>query len=473
MNSSLHFHHRLSMHSLNKGVSCFALFLSLLLFNVQEVKSQTIPINLKVYFRQNVATLEPAYRDNAWRLDDFVTTILNEISDSTYTIQEITITSGASPEGPFDHNIWLSQNRGYALREYLAGELGVSESLFTINALGEDWEGFRRLVQQYKVPNKEKVLNIIDEYLRTPVKNQDLSARCKTAIGNIDGSKTSDYIYENIYPELRNASNSVVCYLRPVVRRDTVVDRVVTVKERDTLYVVMPTTHVKDTVYMVMPMGFDGDLMPEGKPAARAKKVRKEHNYHFAAKTNLLFDLTTALNVELEFPIKNKVSIMLEHNFPWWLPTFGDENYAMELLRTGLEARYWLGDRTNTPILTGWFVGAYSSADYYDFEWKNMGWQGETFLDFGVSGGYSFKIAENWRIETSLALGYFRSNYTEYDHRTDLNLLVYQKDDTFSWIGPTKLKCSISWILPNYPTEKSQARKAAKAKNKNFSRTGK
>ena len=39
----------------------------------------------------------------------------------------------------------------------------------------------------------------------------------------------------------------------------------------------------------------------------------------FAAKTNLLFDAMTVLNVEVEVPIRKHWSIAGEWIFPWWL----------------------------------------------------------------------------------------------------------------------------------------------------------
>ena len=199
---------------------------------------------------------------------------------------------------------------------------------------------------------------------------------------------------------------------------------------------------------------FPANTYPQQEVAVKAPKEKKPRKPIFAVKTNLLFDLATALNVELEFPIKNRFSILLEHTFPWWLPSLVGKDYAIEVLRSGVEFRYWFGNRTKRPLLSGFFLGAYASADYFDVEWQNRGWQGETFMDFGLTCGWSLKIATNWRLELSLGVGYFQSDVTEYDHRQDLRLLMYEKDDTFRWIGPTKLKCSISWLLPNYSKKK-------------------
>ena len=60
----------------------------------------------------------------------------------------------------------------------------------------------------------------------------------------------------------------------------------------------------------------------------------------FALKTNLLFDLLSGLNVEVEVPIGKHFSLAGEWIFPWWL--WEKKQYALEILNGNLELRYWL-----------------------------------------------------------------------------------------------------------------------------------
>ena len=102
----------------------------------------------------------------------------------------------------------------------------------------------------------------------------------------------------------------------------------------------------------------------------------------FALKTNLLFDAITALNVEVEVPIKTHWSIAGEWIFPWWLHTKNKPNKKpsrLEILCGTLEARYWFGNRDERPVLNGWFVGLFSGAGLYDLQWKAKGYECEFF----------------------------------------------------------------------------------------------
>lgn len=430
-----------------------------------EAPSGDLPsVSLKLYFFQDYSTYDSLFMENGRRLDEFVRQYGLTDPDGP----RISVAGSASAEGPYIHNEELSLKRVARICGILEDSYGIPSYRIDREARGIDWDDLLQQVRTASGLSQREKRQVTDIITSVPEHtfgaDGKLTDSRRKRLMDLNGGRTWTWMLDSIFYEQRYG---MVTVSEPAGTAPAL---------RDTVYVREDHYYYyHDTVHQYGPVVYG---TPEGPATSGASgsyrtRTKKVPGYHFAVKTNLLFDLTTALNVELEFPIRNKVSLMLEHNFPWWLPVFGDKHYAMELLRTGIEARYWFGDRKAAPILTGWFVGAYGSADYYDIEWDNRGWQGETFLDFGVSGGYSFRIAENWRIETSLGLGYFRSNYTEYDHRLDVGLLVYQKDDTFTWIGPTKLKCSISWIIPNYPTEKSRTRKAAREQKRIDNRNGK
>ena len=76
-----------------------------------------------------------------------------------------------------------------------------------------------------------------------------------------------------------------------------------------------------------------------------------------AVKSNLLFDLASALNVELEVPMGKRWSVAGEWMFPWWRSNKSD--LTMQLLAGHGEIRYWLGDRAKRDVMTGWHLGLY------------------------------------------------------------------------------------------------------------------
>ncbi len=171
-----------------------------------------------------------------------------------------------------------------------------------------------------------------------------------------------------------------------------------------------------------------------------------------ALKTNLLFDVVTVLNAELEVPIKNNWSIAAEGLFPWWVTK--DNGNALQINAGFLEGRYWFGSkekRAKIPVLTGWFAGVYAGGGLYDLQLKNNGYQGEFFLAAGVSGGWAHTINKSGslRMEYSVGVGYLKTNYRYYEGREDNRYLVWQSDGRYSWLGPTKAKVSLVWLISN------------------------
>lgn len=176
-----------------------------------------------------------------------------------------------------------------------------------------------------------------------------------------------------------------------------------------------------------------------------------------AIKTNLLFDVASILNIEVEVPIGNRWSVAGEWMFSWWL--WDRKQVCFQILSGTVEGRYWLGDRTKLCPLTGWFAGLYTGGGYYDLEWKTKGYQGEFFIAAGLSGGYAHRINKSGtlRMEYSFGIGYMQTKYREYIPVNGGDILAWQKDGRYSWFGPTKAKVSLVWMI-NHKTKKGGAR---------------
>lgn len=166
----------------------------------------------------------------------------------------------------------------------------------------------------------------------------------------------------------------------------------------------------------------------------------------FALKTNLLFDAALMPNIELEVPLAARWSLNGEFMCPWWL--LKDDKYCLEILMGGLEARYWLGNRNLREALTGHFLGFYAGGGKYDLQWDTNGYQGEFFIAAGLSYGYTRRIARNLRLEFNLGIGVLRTRYRHYHARDNYQTLLWQESGTYTWLGPTKMKISLVWLLP-------------------------
>ncbi len=171
-----------------------------------------------------------------------------------------------------------------------------------------------------------------------------------------------------------------------------------------------------------------------------------------AVKTNLLFDVFSAVNLEIEVPIGQRWSVLGECIFPWWI--WEQKQSCLQLVNVNAEGRYWFNRLSGGPVMTGWFAGLYAGGGYYDFEWKNKGYQGEFYMSAGLTGGYAHTLGKdsNFRMEYSVGIGYLNTRYREYSSVWGVDdewHLVLRQSGNYSWVGPTRLKVSLVWML-NY-----------------------
>ena len=172
-------------------------------------------------------------------------------------------------------------------------------------------------------------------------------------------------------------------------------------------------------------------------------------NTAFTVKSNLLFDLATALNVDVEFPIANRYSLMVEDVFPWW--SIGNK-YALQMWEMGAEARFWFKpwEKMSTQKMRGWFAGAYCMSARYDFQFDTaINYQGQ-YWSAGVTGGYVAPLGKKKRLnmEFSLSVGYLEADYQHYQPTDDYLKLIRDPYSvgTVRYFGPTKLKVSL--VIP-------------------------
>ncbi len=93
------------------------------------------------------------------RLEDFLE---NVSADPTAAILEIVITSSTSPDGSYEFNMMLSNDRLEAMYEKVA-VLGVEDSLIVLNNKGIAWGDLRGLLVESKEEYRDTVVSIIDK----------------------------------------------------------------------------------------------------------------------------------------------------------------------------------------------------------------------------------------------------------------------------------------------------------------------
>ena len=407
--------------TIRQGVICCGLLLSLFpgVCAGQETEDSLTGKPVLLHFRIGRSTVDRDYMDNRRTLRH----LDGILSDTTLAarIDSVNILSFASPDGARAFNERLAKQRSTAVKGYLVWKYPhLDQYRIHPRPQGENWKELRLLIAgDNNLPNREGVLRIID-------RNPD-SDHCKALLKRLDGGTPYRYIRRHYLRSLRNASVCMV-WLR-----------------RDSLPPLSGPARP--------PVESRGETHSLPQPACggqEAVRVVTEKKPLFALKTNLLFDAALMPNFEVELPIgkHNRYSLNGELMFPWWL--MGGDKYCLQILMGGLEGRYWLGsrhNRENREVLTGHFLGLYAGGGKYDLQWDRDGYQGEFFIAAGVSYGYAHKIARNLRLEYNIGIGLLRTNYEYYHTLDNYQTLLWQNNGRYTWLGPTKLKVSLVWLL--------------------------
>ncbi len=365
--------------------------------------AQVDEVKTRIYFKQDKSNYEAFFRNNLDMMKELQRTLI------LHEVDSITVIGSASIEGYERRNITLGKERAESVKAEIAK---FDDVIVNTTSFGEDWEDFIRLVSQTDLVDKAEILAIAN---RTDISN-DQKERLM-----MSHKESWKYIEEYILPNQRAGVSFVIYYKEPI-GRDTVIIREIHQQQYD---------YRLDTVT---------------KPL-------------FAIKTNMLYNLATALNIELEVPMGRHWSLAAGVVAPWWgtaATNFTDDARSTFKMAVGnLEARFWLRSHEK-KMFSGLFIGAYVNAGIYDLEKDFKGYMGD-FYGAGLSLGFSHRAfnSDNFRIEYSASFGHIDTQYNYYTRvkseylGSDAIAWVpfYQYTDNLKYLGLTELSISLSWII--------------------------
>lgn len=157
-------------------------------------------------FKLNKSDILADFRENATELGKITSTIDLVKNDKDVSITNIDIHGYASPDGPYDNNVRLANNRAAALRNYVCNLYTIDNKLFTYHATPEDWEGFKKKVEASNLADKTAILAVANSSLAPDAKDQKIKKLCPASYR---------YIMSEIYPRLRHSDYTVTYTVRP------------------------------------------------------------------------------------------------------------------------------------------------------------------------------------------------------------------------------------------------------------------
>lgn len=375
---------------------------------------------IRVHYRWSNSEIDTLYKDNGAALRS----LKDLLGNGFLSVDTLYIYSSSSSEGGAALNARLSQKRGEALRDQLV-QLRNGQKFAGVNImpLGANYPEFlERLKAADDLPDKSETVAGYETDIQ--VYGNDAAFR---RLMKYRSGVPYAYIKQNILPEMRYADLVLVSHV--------IFEEVVTEEDID---IPLDTFVVEDRLPLVEPL-----VWPKPQPVDSVAV-----HWYPAVKTNLLYDLVTAVNVELEFPIGDRFSIAVEDDFPWWNWGPNGKKYCFQIWNIGVEPRWWFLRDDRRDWLTGHFAGIYAMSGKYDFQWdQKFCWQGEHW-SAGLTYGYALPICKWANMEFSVSVGYLHSDYRHYQPDDDYEHLFrdYYNSGRVTWFGPTKAK--ISLVIP-------------------------
>lgn len=165
-------------------------------------------------------------------------------------------------------------------------------------------------------------------------------------------------------------------------------------------------------------------------------------------KTNLLYDLLTAVNASVEVPLTDRLTIEGTYVNPWWRNV--THHKTLQIRYGAITPRYYF--KNSAEPYTSFFAGLTAGMGKYDLQWTRRGVQG-TMWTIAPTIGYSHYIGKRWKMEYSASVGYLQTKYCKYTQVEDTKYGTIKVKD-YPWVShvmktvfPVSLNVSIVYTF--------------------------
>ena len=359
----------------------------------KEGDSDTVRFRLK--YAINSPELDASFTDNASRMTN-IREFLREVRDDKLVkITDVKFRGTASPDGTYEFNVWLSENRLRNFKQMVHSYINIPDSIIHANTTAIPWDEFRASVAASAMDYRDEILAIIDEEpsLVPFYNNRHLDARL-LKLKALHGGKAWEALKSPILRDLRYG-DAVFAFVRIL-------------PEGVALTVDSAEMAFTPPTILLQPL-------PEPEPTVDVWLPR------FHVKTNLIALAMLSANLGLEIDMARHWSFTLPVSYcaiDWFKSTIKFRNFTVQP-----EIRYWFRHADND----GFFVGPHFQLCYYNYAFDGLyryqDYRGRTpALGGGLGFGYRKPISKNrrWRMELELGAGVYPLDYSVFHNTPDV-----------------------------------------------------
>ena len=395
----------------------------LMLMSTVVARSQNEQAHFRIRYVINRPEVDSTFVDNAARISDMREFLRMLRTDTLIHVTSVEFCGTASPDGAYDFNVWLSENRLRTFKELVNSYLYIPDSIIHANVSDIPWDGFRAKVAESDLPHRDEILSIIDEgpSLVPWYNNRRIDPRLL---------KLRKMYKGQVWETLKS----------PILRDLRYGDAVFT-------YFHLQPIFTYDIDYNDMSRPLEAEVRYKSKPQIKWLP-------HAYLKTNFIGLGMLMANLAYEFDFA-----------PYWSVTFPIYYSAVDYFKSTIkfrnftiqpEVRFWFSLKNDGLWLynDGWFAGAHLEMSYYNFafdgQYRFQDYRGRTpALGGGLSLGYRMPLGRNkrWKMEFTVGAGIYPLDYDLFDNTPDVidGQLMDRKQKTY--IGLDQAAISIAYTF--------------------------
>ena len=158
---------------------------------------EMVPVTLEGQIKYDLNSSEVRSSElKSASVKEFQQALKDALADERAAIKNAEIIAYASPEGSAEHNDQLSADRsGSAGKAWNTVTKGIETEAPSVRSVGEDWEGFQKLVAESDLEDKDLILRVLSMYSDPAVRENEIK----------NMSQVYTALKGEVLPELRRA----------------------------------------------------------------------------------------------------------------------------------------------------------------------------------------------------------------------------------------------------------------------------